>query len=65
MLECWNRIVFSSISNRLLNAAMSLIERERNGELVDSKLVIGVRESFGRNKYIIIIVRLLAVYFVI
>lgn len=47
MLECWNRVVFSSISDRLLNTAMKLIERERNGELINSKLIISVRESFG------------------
>uniref|UniRef100_A0A915D8P0 Cullin-5 n=1 Tax=Ditylenchus dipsaci TaxID=166011 RepID=A0A915D8P0_9BILA len=46
MLSCWNRIVFTKISDRLLRAAMKLIERERNGEPVQSKLIIGVRESF-------------------
>lgn len=46
MLECWNRYVFADISSRLLNAAMSLIDRERNGELVCSQLIVGVRESF-------------------
>ena len=46
MLDCWNRYVFAEISTRLLNAAMSLIDRERNGELVNSQLIVGVRESF-------------------
>ncbi|KAL7073247.1 hypothetical protein ACQ4LE_007112 [Meloidogyne hapla] len=46
MLSRWNKHVFSEISTRLLNAAMSLIDRERNGELVNSQHIIGVRESF-------------------
>lgn len=47
MLMSWNAIIFSKISTRLLNAAINLIEHERNGELVDPELIIGVRESFG------------------
>ncbi|CAK5025088.1 unnamed protein product [Meloidogyne enterolobii] len=46
MLDRWNKYVFSKISTRLLNAAMSLIDRERNGELVNSQHIIGVQESF-------------------
>uniref|UniRef100_A0A914HHC4 Cullin-5 n=1 Tax=Globodera rostochiensis TaxID=31243 RepID=A0A914HHC4_GLORO len=46
MLEYWNGYVFADISQRLLNAAMGMVERERNRELVNSQLIIGVRESF-------------------
>ena len=49
MLECWNRMVFEKMADRLLKAAMRLVERERNGELIDKRLVSGVRESFGRD----------------
>uniref|UniRef100_A0A183BIJ1 Cullin domain-containing protein n=1 Tax=Globodera pallida TaxID=36090 RepID=A0A183BIJ1_GLOPA len=48
MLEYWNGYVFADISQRLLNAAMGMVERERNRELVNSQLVVGVRESFGK-----------------
>lgn len=54
MLSCWNEIVFSKIFTRLLNAALNLIEQERNGERVDSELIIGVRESFGNFSFLII-----------
>jgi hypothetical protein len=47
MLETWNKIVFSSIRNRLLAAAMMMVEKERNGEFVDPQIIIGIRESFG------------------
>ncbi|KAI1720683.1 cullin family domain-containing protein [Ditylenchus destructor] len=46
MLECWSRVVFDKIAERLLHASMKLIEKERNGEPVESKLIVGVRESF-------------------
>ncbi|CAD6195381.1 unnamed protein product [Caenorhabditis auriculariae] len=46
MLEKWNTAIFSSFSQQLLSAAMGLVESERNGGIIDSQLVIGVRESF-------------------
>ncbi|KAI1719457.1 cullin family domain-containing protein [Ditylenchus destructor] len=46
MLECWSRVAFDKIAERLLHASMKLIEKERNGEPVESKLIVGVRESF-------------------
>lgn len=49
MLEIWNRVIFSNIKEKLQSAAMHLVSAERNGEPVDSQLVIGVRESYGRS----------------
>ncbi|KAL3101325.1 hypothetical protein niasHT_028081 [Heterodera trifolii] len=46
MLDYWNRHVFADISHRILNAAMGMVERERNRELVNSQMIVGVRESF-------------------
>lgn len=48
MLEIWNSVVFMEIAERLLSVAMNLVERERNGESVDTKLIAGIRESFGK-----------------
>src|SRR5689334_23341941 len=56
MLDYWSRIVFDKIAERLLHASMKLIEKERNGELVDSRLIVGVRESFGKCKTLLQIV---------
>lgn len=51
MLMSWNTIIFSKVFTRLLNAAINLIEQERNGEAIDPELIIGVRESFGNFFY--------------
>lgn len=47
MLEDWNATIFNSIKIKLQNAAMLLVEAERNGEAFDPQLVIGVRQSYG------------------
>ncbi|VDM56359.1 unnamed protein product [Angiostrongylus costaricensis] len=46
MLETWKKVVFQHISLKLLSAALRLVETERNGETIDARLVIGVRESW-------------------
>lgn len=45
LLSTWNNDVFLAIKHRLVGSAMSLIHAERKGELIDSQLVIGVRDS--------------------
>ncbi len=47
MLDSWNQGIFSSIKHRLLDSAMKIVQAERNGEAIDSQLIIGVRESYG------------------
>lgn len=47
MHTTWYKTIFSNIEKRLENSAMKLVYLERNGESVDSKLVIGVRESYA------------------
>jgi cullin-5 len=46
MLDSWNQSIFMNVKDRLQDAAMKLIQAERNGEAFDSQLVIGVRESY-------------------
>ncbi|KFM65638.1 Cullin-5, partial [Stegodyphus mimosarum] len=46
LLERWNQSIFSNIKHRLQNSAMKLVHAERTGEVIDSQLVIGVRESY-------------------
>lgn len=50
MLDTWNESIFSNIKNRLQDSAMKLVHAERLGEAFDSQLVIGVRESYGKDK---------------
>ena len=47
MLSTWKQRIFVKVDERLLHAAMKLIEFERNGEMVDDQQVIGVRQSYG------------------
>ena len=49
MLDSWNQSIFNDIKQRLQDSAMKLVRTERNGEVFDSQLVIGVRESYGTN----------------
>lgn len=46
MLDLWNKSIFNNIKDRLQESAMKLVQAERNGDVLDSQLVIGVRESF-------------------
>ncbi|MCP9262715.1 Cullin-5 [Dirofilaria immitis] len=46
MLNDWGQTIFASIKHKLQNAAMRLVELERNGEAFDPQLVIGVRQSY-------------------
>lgn len=46
MLDSWNQSIFINIKDRLQESAMKLVHAERNGEVIDSHLVIGVRESY-------------------
>ncbi|CAH8643811.1 unnamed protein product [Schistosoma haematobium] len=45
MLETWNSTIYESIKQKLLDSAIKLIQDERCGQVIDSQLVIGVRES--------------------
>lgn len=46
MLDSWNQSIFINIKDRLQESAMKLVHAERMGEVIDSQLVIGVRESY-------------------
>ncbi|CAI2354467.1 unnamed protein product [Caenorhabditis sp. 36 PRJEB53466] len=46
MLEKWNMTIFVNISDNLLGEALRLVKEERDGNIIDSDNVIGIRESF-------------------
>ena len=68
MLDSWNEMIFTSIKDRLQSIAMDLVYRERNGDIVDSQLVIGVRQSYGQYinpmvpRYVLVLKRGYGVY---
>ena len=47
MLDSWNEMIFNVIKERLQTISMDLVYSERIGNMVDSRLVIGVRQSYG------------------
>lgn len=55
MLDSWNQSIFMDIKQRLQDSAMKLVQAERNGESFDSQLVIGVRESYGKYKIVVLL----------
>jgi len=48
MLETWNSNIFKNVYKDLKDKTMLLVKQEREGEIFDSQLVIGVRQSFGK-----------------
>ena len=49
MLRTWNLCIFETVYELLKDKTMILVKREREGEVFDSQLVIGVRQSFGKH----------------
>lgn len=48
MLDIWKLNIFDNIKQRLQDAAMNMIYLERNGEKIDSQLIIEVKQSFSK-----------------
>lgn len=51
MLSAWNKRVFTEVEDKLLAAAMKLVEKDRLGEIIDQNMVVHVRDSFIRCDY--------------
>ncbi len=48
MLVVWRDSFFNAVKNRLTSAILTLIEKERDGEQVDTGLIKGVVGSYGK-----------------
>jgi cullin 1 len=48
MLVVWRDYFFNAVKNRLTTAILTLIEKERDGEQVDTGLIKGVVNSYGK-----------------
>lgn len=54
MQNCWNTYIFDKLRQRLQDSVIKLVNLERNGEVIDSQLVIGVRKSYSEFLLVII-----------
>jgi cullin 1 len=46
----WKTFLFMPLKDRMIEALLELIEKERNGELIDSSLVKGCIEIYGTDR---------------
>ncbi len=49
-LVIWKDHVFSKVKDRLVRSLLELITKERDGELINERVVAGVIQSFGKTQ---------------